>query len=213
MTKSCSKYLTLTLCLVLFIIGCSSNAQKKERFLSEGEKYFHNKEYKEAIIQLKNAIHMDPESSKAYWLLSKSYLKTSNINEAFKTLLAIEQMEPDSIEVKLELASAYFANNIMNEAQSRIDEVLKKDPQNIRGLYTRADILSAQGESLDKIRLIYREILKIDPAQTKARQILSKIYTAKKQFDKAEQICSRKLLNSNLKILIVINLCSASTCI
>ena len=146
------KYIALFfICFFLLICGCSSNEKKKEEFLSEGKVYFEKQEYKKAVIQLKNAIKIDPESIEAYKMLAQSYFKSGQAREAFSTYLRLEQLDPENLEIKIKLATFYLFGKKNQEAESRVNQVLLKEPENIEALYLQAAILNANKDKLDTI--------------------------------------------------------------
>ena len=54
---------TILACIVFFgLIGCSKEA-KKERHWKRGEKYFSGGKFKEAIIEYKNVLQIDPKDA------------------------------------------------------------------------------------------------------------------------------------------------------
>ena len=167
-----------------FLTGCSSDEKKVENFLSEAQSYFDNEEYQKAVIQLRNAIQIDNTSAEAYNLLAKTHLKLGDAQETFKTYLRLEQIEPDNLDHKIQVASFYLLAQKRIEAERRVDEVLEKEPDNIKALYLHAGTLSAKKEDLQLIEDVYQKILNIDKNQAKAHHILARIYGAKKDFEK-----------------------------
>ncbi|MCP3873499.1 MAG: hypothetical protein GY699_10150, partial [Desulfobacteraceae bacterium] len=181
------KYLTIFLISTLLIFGCSSDKKKTDQFLSEGKAYIEKQEFKKAVIQLKNAIKIDSKSIEANKLLVQAYLKLGNPEELFKAYLRLEQLEPENLDTKLKVATIYLLGNKTTEATSRMDLVLSKEPENIDALFLHAGILGQKKEDISSIEQVYDKIINIDPAQTKAHMMLSKIYFSQKQFKKVEE--------------------------
>ena len=84
--------------VVLFLIsGCASDQQKAEKFIKEGKAFVEKQDYAKAVIQLKNAVKLDPKSAEAYRLLAQVHLQQKNPQDAFAAFLRLEQLEPASI--------------------------------------------------------------------------------------------------------------------
>jgi Tfp pilus assembly protein PilF len=62
-----------------FTLGCQSKQEKKEAFFHSADKYYAQKEYKKAEIELKNAIKIDPQYVQANYLLAETMVKLGNL--------------------------------------------------------------------------------------------------------------------------------------
>ncbi|MFH2059542.1 MAG: tetratricopeptide repeat protein [Pseudomonadota bacterium] len=197
----------VALFIILFLFsGCASDKSKIDKFLLEAQSYYDKGEYQKAVIQIKNAIGIKNDSQKAYDLLSKTYLKLGNGQEAFKAFLKLEQIDSEKLEYKIQLASFYLLGKNKSEAKKRVDQVLLKDPEHIQALFLSAGIMSLDridpdkqeldkqvpdGQDLDEqdlnnITNVYQKILTIDPKQAKAHMALAQIYGSLKQFEKTQ---------------------------
>ena len=74
----------IPLVLLLFIgpLGCSKEA-KKERHWNRGEKYFSENKFREAIIEYKNVLQLEPKDAKTRYKLGLAHLKAGQFREAF----------------------------------------------------------------------------------------------------------------------------------
>ena len=135
MARRFIKFTFFILSVAVIFQGCSSDEKKALNFLEEGKAYFEEGDFAKAKIQFKNAIKLMPQSIEANDLLSKSQLKLSEHNEAFQTFLRLEQLDPENLAYKLDIASFYLLGKKHIEAERIVNEVLKKEPDNIRALY------------------------------------------------------------------------------
>jgi len=90
--KSMRIYSVLLVCLVLatIIIGCSNPETKKARHLEKGESYLKEGKLKEAIIEFKNVIQIDPRDVQGHYKLAQIYLRQGgslNVQAGFKELV------------------------------------------------------------------------------------------------------------------------------
>jgi tetratricopeptide (TPR) repeat protein len=80
MNQTQNKWLRMSL-IILFcfivsgLISCSQEA-KKECHWKRGEKYYSENKFKEAIIEYKNVIQIDPQNANAHYKLGLALLRT-----------------------------------------------------------------------------------------------------------------------------------------
>lgn len=179
------KHLIIICIATLLINSCASDAEKKERFLTQADQAFKSQEYSKAKIHLKNALKLDPRFVKAYQLLAQTHLKLNEHQEAFSTYLKLETLDPGDLDAKIQLASIYFIGKRYKESRERIDAVLEKKPDNLEALYLRAAILAREDNDLDGATEIYKTIIALDASQVKAYMSLSGIQMARKEYKDA----------------------------
>jgi tetratricopeptide (TPR) repeat protein len=182
-----ARYAGIFICLLFFLAGCSSDLEKKDKLLSQGETFLEQGEYNKAIIQIKNALEIDPGSFQAWEMLTKAHFKQGDARQGFNSLLKLEQIDPDNLDTAIQVASFYLLARQIDEAQQRVDQVLTKQPDHIPALFLQAGILGRNPENLDTITGIYEKILTIDAHQPKAHLALSRIYAASSDHGAAEK--------------------------
>src|SRR5262245_33167068 len=107
-----------------------------QQFFESGKKYYEQKMYAEAIVQLLNSIQKDAKNREARYLLALSYLEQNNLNSAARALSALLEAFPDDVEANLRLGSIYLAgglrdSKLFREADEIAHKVLSKEPQNV----------------------------------------------------------------------------------
>ena len=91
-----------------FTLGCQSEQEKKEAFFNSADKYYAQKEYKKAEIELKNAIKIDPQYIQANYLLAETMVKLGNLKEAFGQYSKVIQIDPDNHGAQIKVAEFLF---------------------------------------------------------------------------------------------------------
>ncbi len=164
-----------TLC-VFFFLGCSSDQEKIENFIKEGQTYLGQKEYGKANIQLQNALELNPKSVAAYKVFVKLHMAQKDIQKTFQTLLT--------------------------KARTRIDQVLKKEPDNIKALSLQASMLILEEQPMETIANVYERILTLDPSNANAMVMLAKISHKKGESAQARILLEKAVTTSpdNFKI-------------
>src|SRR3989339_1756973 len=186
MTRLSATFIIVLIFIGFIFPGCASDEKKAQNFLKEAQGYFEKGDYAKAKIQIQIAVKLVPISVEAHDLLSKVYLKLGDAPETFKAFLRLEQLAPENTEYKLQVASFYLLSKERQESERRVNEVLEKEPENIKALYLHAGILGAKNEDLNAIQAVYEKILGIDKNQTKAHLVMAKIAMARNQPDEAE---------------------------
>ncbi len=67
----------------LLLLACGDDESRLADFLSRGDAYFEQEQIKEAIIEYRNAIQVDPNNGAAHYALAKAYLRARNLKEAY----------------------------------------------------------------------------------------------------------------------------------
>jgi tetratricopeptide (TPR) repeat protein len=77
--------------------GCGSIEQRRQKYFEKGKSYFEQEKYKEAQIEFKNALQIDPKFAEGYYELGKTFLKLQKLREAFGAFSKAVELNPDLI--------------------------------------------------------------------------------------------------------------------
>src|SRR5215472_11423116 len=113
--------------------------QTPQSFFQSGKKYYEQKKYQEAMIQLLNAVRKDPRHKEARLLLSHIFAESGNLNRAEAQLKAILEYYPDDPTRNLELGNLYVSEGhrdpkLFRDAETLAKKVLTRDPDNVEAL-------------------------------------------------------------------------------
>jgi tetratricopeptide (TPR) repeat protein len=87
--------------LIIFVLsGCGQEA-KKERHWKRGEQYFTENKFKEAIIEYKNVLQIDPKNVKTRYKLGLSHLRVGQFRDAFSEFSKCVELDQDLIDARL----------------------------------------------------------------------------------------------------------------
>jgi Tfp pilus assembly protein PilF len=113
-------FISLMATVWIFTSSFSSDPrEKKAKHLEKGETYLAGSKYKEAIIEFKNAVQLDPKDAQAHYKLGLAYLKLGsmpNIQEAFRELTKSVELDPDIVDAQLKLGLLYLLSRDYNKA-------------------------------------------------------------------------------------------------
>src|SRR4030042_2131502 len=124
----------IILCCFIFsgLSGCSKEA-KKAKHWKRGEKYFSQNKFREAIIEYKNVLQLDPKDAPCRYKLGLSHLRAGQLREAFSEFSKSVELNQDLVEARLQLGNFYLLSRNNQKAREQAERVLEKDPNNPSG--------------------------------------------------------------------------------
>src|SRR5437867_3215462 len=178
--------ITVVLCLlVLTSAAACSRKQSKEKYLASGDKFFAAKQYKEAIIQYRNAIGVEPLYGDARWKLAQAYEQTSDLPNAFKEFIRAAELLPDNVEAQIKAGQLLLLGRRFEDAKTRADKALEKDPKNVAAQILKGNA-TAGLKDLDGAIGEIDEAIKLNPTEGRAFAALGNMKMAKGQQAEAE---------------------------
>src|SRR6266849_331586 len=125
----------LVLVTLLLVVGCARSPEaKKARYLERGDRYFQKEQYREAIIEYRNALRIDGQNPRATRQLGLAHYQLGQLGQAYPLLLRAQALEPDNSTVALRVATIYLAGGRTDDARTEADRILQKDPKNLEAL-------------------------------------------------------------------------------
>jgi tetratricopeptide (TPR) repeat protein len=147
---------TLIVGLMLAVaVGCAdSPAVKKQKALSRGEQYLKEEKPNEAIIELKNALQVDPDFVPALHALGRAYAAKFWYGDALRELHRAQRLAPDSVPVMVTISRTLLDAGAFADAQAQADKILSREPGNAQALTVRAAALLGQGNAAEALAVI-----------------------------------------------------------
>src|SRR5262245_36451629 len=89
--------------LVLIVtVGCAVTAEgKKTRFVEKGDKYFTEGKYREAVLEYRNVLKLEPSHARAIQQLGLAHFQLGEVAQAYGYLTKAKEQNPENIEVRL----------------------------------------------------------------------------------------------------------------
>src|SRR5206468_8397770 len=141
-----------TVCIALLASACAKDpAVAKQRHLEKAQAYYAKQQYNEAIIELKNALQIDPKFPPAVHLIGRAYTAKAWHLDAAREFRRAVELEPDNLEAHIDLGRAYVAIEAWEDALREAATIAAKDPANAWALYFRAAALNAKGQRQDAL--------------------------------------------------------------
>jgi putative PEP-CTERM system histidine kinase len=137
-------------------VGCArSSDEQRARALERGDRHFAGEQYREAIVEYREALRHDPANPRAIRQLGLAYLQMGDLAVASPFLLRAEEQAPDDLEVRQRLGQLYLAGRKPDEATAEARYILARDPRNVEGVLLLASATDSPGEideALERLR-------------------------------------------------------------
>jgi Tfp pilus assembly protein PilF len=171
--------------LFLTLSGCSKEA-KMERHWKKGEQYFSENKPREAVLEYKNVLQLDPRHAKAHYKLGLTYLRLGMVREAYAAMSKTVEIDPGMIEARNQLGQLYLLSGDQKKAREQVDSVLAKDARNSAAHLLLSNI-SLTEKNLDQA---IAESKKATEGEMKLEAYLhlANLYIMKKDLPQAEEM-------------------------
>ena len=93
------------LLVVLTLVACARSPEaKKARYLDRGDRYFQKEQFREAVLEYRNALRIDGNNAQGNRQLGLTYYQLGQFVQAVRFLTKAQELDPDNTEVRLKLA-------------------------------------------------------------------------------------------------------------
>ena len=121
--------------LMALSAGCSRSPEaKKARYLERGDRYFKQEQYREAIIEYRNALRIEGTNGQAIRQLGLAHYQLGQLAQSFRYLLRAHELEPDNTQLAVKLAGIYLVAGKPEDARAATARILEKEPKNLDAL-------------------------------------------------------------------------------
>jgi Tfp pilus assembly protein PilF len=177
--------LLLPIFLLLLLAGCKDADEKKEIHFQKALVYLNDNQEREAIIELRNAIQIDPRFADARYQLGLVYLKTGEVRQAFEELQRAASLDPANLDAKIKTAEFLLLNQNKADARQHIEEVLQQSPDNKDALAMLANLEMVDG-AFDAALDAIDKALAVSPNEDRLWTIKGRILSMQQQYAEAE---------------------------
>src|SRR5208283_5677323 len=100
-----SKKLSLLFLGLVLLGGCTFDPDKRKlKYLNSGESYARQGKYREAAIQFRNAVQIDPKFAEGHYQLAIAYLNLHDPEAAYREVKEAVSLDPAKSDAQLQLA-------------------------------------------------------------------------------------------------------------
>lgn len=148
-------------CFKVFTLAMQYDNTNPEVYYELGQANAFIKNYNEAILQIKKAIHINPKCAKYYMAIADAYEQIGNTYEQKDALLVASEVDEENTEVLYQLAILYEHQNDKTSEIKILEKILEINPAHIDAKYLLALLLERQGNKEEALKL-YKEIESVD---------------------------------------------------
>ncbi|MCD6288329.1 MAG: tetratricopeptide repeat protein, partial [Candidatus Hydrogenedentes bacterium] len=124
------RYIVFVLSALVLFAGCTDPAVRKQKHYEKGMAFRQSGEMTKAIIELRNAVQIDPQFVDARFYLGRSLLDQGSFAAASSELKKVEDLEPKTDGIERYLAESLVGAGEFEEGRTLCEKVLAKEPNN-----------------------------------------------------------------------------------
>ena len=178
------------------IFFCSNvYANSIYEYLSKADKFYNSKDYKQALIQYKAAIEVNPNSSKAHLGFAKTSLALGYLGDAKTSFEKVLQLIPKNKEALAGLAETLSLQGKHKAGLEIIENALKEEPYNPVLILTQPKIYLRMGNKENALKYLENAKTKIEPSLD-YKVLLIQAYIVNRKFQNAIEVVN-ELITKN----------------
>jgi len=204
--KRTSLIITAATAILMLLVGCSRDPEVvKRRYLENGNKYFEQGKYKEAVLMYRNAVKQDPRFGEAYLKLGDAEIRRGAIRESVGAYRRAVELMPKQDEAAGKLADIYLTayafmpnkddKRMLKEVEDLVDLMRRANPNGYHVCRLRG-FLAVASEDLPEAILQFKKADQIKPKQPELLFALTQVLQRNKQSEEAEQLALRLIRES-----------------
>jgi putative PEP-CTERM system TPR-repeat lipoprotein len=143
--------------------------------LARGEEFVGRGDYKAAVIEIKNALQVDPSNAEARRELGRIYLQTGDAKSAEKELRRALLLGSSAPDLRLDLAEALVRDQRFDEAREFLEPSPEGDAAQQARAVTLRGYVEAGGGDTARARASFEQALQLDPVSREAAMGLVKL--------------------------------------
>lgn len=154
-----------TLLLVMVSVGCRGNAEtRKQQSFAAANQYVEQQKLREATIEYRNAIQIDPRFGEARKGLAKTLARLGDRAGALDEYVRAADLLPDDVDLQLTAGGMLLERGRATDALSRAEAALQKQPNSIAAHLLKGNALAGL-KDFEKALDAIDEAVRLDPSR------------------------------------------------
>lgn len=162
--------------LAALALGCQSEEQRLAEHLSQAESYAEEGQASEALLELRNALRIDPQSAEINARIAELLKRQEKYEDALFFYGEAHRLAPEQSEPALQLARLLLGRDL-EEARTLADGVLAREPEDTLAHIVRSEVALAEGDGAGALRHAQR-VVELEPDSFAAYMHLGVTYRA-----------------------------------
>jgi tetratricopeptide (TPR) repeat protein len=167
------RILAATTAIFLVFFGCTTHKSPSlepaapetkdfDYYLTRGKVLIMEKDIENAVVQLKQAVSLNPSSQEAHNLLGIAYFQQKDYRMAEKEFKKTVNLDPSDAQAYNNLGGVYFMQRRFNEAEQMYKKALSISSEVISAYYSLGSLLCALGKIEESAAYISKGV-ELDP--------------------------------------------------
>jgi putative PEP-CTERM system TPR-repeat lipoprotein len=187
MLKSVRSFIAAALVAAL-ATACHGNTEAaKRKYVQNGDQFFRQGKYSEAVIEYANAIVKDPQFGEAHLKLADAYLAQHDVRDAVLEYIRAADLLPDDATAQLKASHFLLMGGQFEEARVRARNVLSKDPANVEALVLTGNALAGL-KNIEEALGVLQHAIEIDPERAGIYTNIGVLQLARGNAEEAEAV-------------------------
>ena len=162
---------------LVWLGACESADASKARHVKNADQLAAEGKYAESILELKNALKVDPKMGEAREKLSDAYFHAGNNGLGAKELVRAADLLPQRADLQLKAATLYLNARDAEGAKKYATRALEADPKNITAQILLANALAGLKDTVGAMHEI-EQAMQVAPADPRTYTSLGNIKAA-----------------------------------
>ena len=164
----------------------ANNLKQDNRWyiITYAELLFSTQDYKNAAIQYKRIIDIEPSNEQLYFMLSDTYIYNNEFKKAIKVYDDLEKIKGLDKFISLQKHKLYMQLNDKKASIIELESFLEKQPNNVELLHVLAETCLLNDEK-EKAFEAFKKISKIEPENGRVHLTLANYYREENQNNKS----------------------------
>lgn len=181
------------ICGVVLLAACGGNPdERKRQHVARGNQYLEQKQYREAILEYRNAVALDERFGEARAKLADAYARDGNAAGAFGEYVRAADLLPNDAEIQLTAGEYLLIAGRFEEARTRADAALRTGTQTVRALVLQGNALAGLKE-FEAAKAKLEEAIQLDPKRRASYTSLGAMHLARGDVREAEATFQRAI--------------------
>jgi len=143
---------------------------KALRHFMDGQLYMNQGDYAMAIVELQEALLLDPDVSTIYVSLSECYWYLEKPNRALSYLKKALELSPEDVEAREMMANQLVLRRLFNKAEEQYRILIKSYPEKAEYYFAMGELAKLQ-QKYEEALYYYRKTFELDPNVLKALEL------------------------------------------
>lgn len=186
MTRTFFLLIFAAVLFTLSIMGCGTREEQEAGHFEKAKQFIAQGNYPEAVLELKNAIQLNPDNDEARLLLGDTYMEKGEALLSVQAYDAAVKRNPENMKAHLKLGQVFLVVENTLNARKAAKIILEKEPDNIDALLLLTAVQVQENNPVEAISTIQGAIA-VHPEVMRARLFLANVFINTGNLEDAEQ--------------------------